>query len=249
MFERYQSFADYIKEYGLQRMEGLLLRHLSQTWKVLSQTVPDAFKTPEVIEMEDYLRELIRGIDSSLLEEWERLRNPDYIAAETSDKPARPSSFDITRDKAAFLRLVRTAIHGFMQDLSARDWESAAERMRSGLAGSSSDNDLLSTEARQLESTMTVYYATHPRFRLDPAGRSALNTHIQEDATSKTWSIAQVLMDSEEDNDWELRFTLSLEGSRAEARPVLTFTGLATIGLSQDTALPNQDTDSIEPLQ
>ena len=64
MFERYLSFADYIKEYGLQRVEGLLLRHLSQVWKVLAQTVPDAAKTDEVREMEDYFRELIRGIDS-----------------------------------------------------------------------------------------------------------------------------------------------------------------------------------------
>src|SRR6185503_3080819 len=73
MFERYMSFADYIREYGLQRSEGLLLRHLSQVWKVLAQTVPATAKTEEVAEMEDYFRELIRGIDSSLLEEWERL--------------------------------------------------------------------------------------------------------------------------------------------------------------------------------
>ncbi|MBM3856217.1 MAG: DUF3516 domain-containing protein, partial [Verrucomicrobia bacterium] len=76
MFERYQSFADYIREYGLQRSEGVLLRHLSQVWKVLAQTVPTAAKTEPVVEMEDYFRELIRGIDSSLLEEWERLLAP-----------------------------------------------------------------------------------------------------------------------------------------------------------------------------
>ena len=100
MFERYRSFSDYVKDYGLERSEGLLLRHLSQVWKVLSQTVPENAKTAEVVEMEDYFRELIRGIDSSLLEEWERLKNPDFVAATTSDtdKPARPASFDITRD-------------------------------------------------------------------------------------------------------------------------------------------------------
>ncbi|HRG56962.1 MAG TPA: DUF3516 domain-containing protein, partial [Lacunisphaera sp.] len=58
MFERYQSFSDYVREYGLERSEGLLLRHLMQAWKVLAQTVPDSAKTPEVVEMEDYFREL-----------------------------------------------------------------------------------------------------------------------------------------------------------------------------------------------
>src|SRR5205814_1008653 len=119
MFERYLSFADYVREYGLQRSEGLLLRHLTQVWKVLAQTVPATAKTEEVVEMEDYFRELIRGIDSSLLEEWERMRNPEFVAASAEDKPARPATFDITRDVAAFRRLVRTAIFGFLQDVAA----------------------------------------------------------------------------------------------------------------------------------
>jgi hypothetical protein len=110
MFERYQSFADYVREYGLERSEGLLLRHLMQAWKVLAQTVPDSAKTPEVVEMEDYFRELIRGIDSSLLDEWERLKNPDFVAAELGGKPARPASFDITRDADAFRRLAGPSV-------------------------------------------------------------------------------------------------------------------------------------------
>jgi superfamily II RNA helicase len=130
MYERYMSFSDYIRDYGLQRSEGLLLRHLSQVWKVLAQTVPDDAKTEEVVEMELYFRELIRGIDSSLLEEWERMRNPDFVAAElAADKPARPSNFDITRDVSAFQRLVRTAILGFLQDIASRDYEAAANRL------------------------------------------------------------------------------------------------------------------------
>lgn len=230
MFERYQSFADYIREYGLQRMEGLLLRHLMQTWKVLAQTVPDSFKSPEVVEMEDYLRELIKGIDSSLLEEWERLRNPEYVAEDAADKPARPSTFDITRDKVGFTRLLRTAIFGFMQDIAARDWESAAERMRSGLAGSTNDSDILSPEARAIEASLAPYLAERGRFRLDPAGRAAANTHIDVDTDAGEWRIAQVLLDTQELNDWELRFTLSLQESRSQSRPVLRFEGAGLIG-------------------
>jgi hypothetical protein len=90
MFERYLSFADYIRDYGLERSEGLLLRHLSQVWKVLAQTVPDSAKTEEVVEMEVYFRELIRGIDSSLLEEWERMKNPAWVADESATSRPGP---------------------------------------------------------------------------------------------------------------------------------------------------------------
>jgi hypothetical protein len=64
----------------------------------------------EVLEMETYFRELIRGIDSSLLEEWEKMRNPDFVAEETGDKPARPSSYDLTRDVPAFRRLFQRQV-------------------------------------------------------------------------------------------------------------------------------------------
>lgn len=231
MFERYQSFADHVREYGLQRMEGLLLRHLMQTWKVMGQTVPDSFKTEEVREMEDYLHELIKGVDSSLLEEWERLRNPEYVAEEQADKPARPSSHDITRDKPGFTRLVRTAIFGFMQDLLARDWESAVERLRSGVAGAQNEADhLLSAEARALQENLRPYLEQRGRFRLDPEGRSKLHTHVEEDAAAGQWRIAQVLIDPEGLNDWELRFSLSLEESRQADRPILHFESAGPIG-------------------
>jgi hypothetical protein len=41
MFEGFRSFSDYVQEYDLERVEGLLLRHLHSVYKVLSQTVPD----------------------------------------------------------------------------------------------------------------------------------------------------------------------------------------------------------------
>jgi len=71
MFENWQSFEDCVKVYGLERSEAVLLRHLSQVFKVLVQTVPPAAKTEEVLEAESYFESMLRGIDSSLLDEWE----------------------------------------------------------------------------------------------------------------------------------------------------------------------------------
>ena len=249
MFERYRSFSDYVKDYGLERSEGLLLRHLSQVWKVLSQTVPESAKTDEVVEMEDYFRELIRGIDSSLLEEWERLKNPDFVAATTSDtdKPARPASFDITRDAPTFRRLVRTAIFGFLQDVAAREFDSALSRLRTGEAAAPADHDPISPDARKLEAAFAAYFDARTRFRLDPEGRSAKHTHWSEDNAAPTadggkqWLVAQVLIDAEEQNDWEATFTISLAESRAQNRAVVSFSGVGPIGTQPagETANPS----------
>jgi hypothetical protein len=221
MFERYLSFADYVREYGLERSEGLLLRHLSQVWKVLTQTVPESAKTEPVVEMEQYFRELIRSIDSSLLEEWERLRNPGFAALETTDKPARPTTFDITRDTPAFRRLVRTVILAFLQDGAARDWESAATRIEPAAP----DKD-----TRRIEDAFAPYFEARGRFRLDPEGRSTKHTHWIEGGDSEAWPVAQTLVDSAEQNDWEARFTVLLERSRAEHRAVIRFNIVGAIG-------------------
>jgi superfamily II RNA helicase len=236
MYERYMSFADYVRDYGLQRGEGLLLRHLSQVWKVLSQTVPDEAKTEEVVEMETYFSELIRGIDSSLLEEWERLRNPDCVVAElTGDKPARLSSYDITREAAGFRRLVRTAIFGFLQEVAARDWESAASRLATGEAVAEGDG-LMSAEAKRVEKAFAAYFDARGRFRLDPEGRAGKHTHFAEErdaADTLQWTVAQVLVDAEDINDWEVKFTVSLTESREQNRAVVRFESAGPVGGDQ----------------
>jgi hypothetical protein len=183
-----------------------------------------------VIEMEDYFRELIRGIDSSLLEEWEKLRNPEFIAAEVEGKPARPASFDLTRDRPAFTRLVRTAILGFLQDAAARDWEAA--RLRLAPDGDAPDETAQLAGARRIEKEFVAYFEARGRFRLDPAGRSALNTHLDEtsDENGPIWRISQVLVDPDGQNDWEARFEIPLGECRARNQVVLGFLGVNPVG-------------------
>ncbi|MBX3751560.1 MAG: DUF3516 domain-containing protein, partial [Opitutaceae bacterium] len=190
------------------------LRHLAQVWKVLAQTVPDAAKTEEVVEMEVYFRELIRGIDSSLLEEWERLRNPDWVAAEVAaDKPARPASYDVTRDTAAFRRLVRTEILTWLQD--AVRWDAGGRR-----SGEAEDEEAKArTEALR---KFAACFDARGRCRLDPEGRAAKHTHwVETEAGAGEWTVAQVLVDREGLNDWEAVFTVPLAESRAENRAVV----------------------------
>ena len=127
MFEQFQSFAEYMLDYELQRVEGLLLRHLNSVYKVLRQTVPDAVKNGQVLEMEEYLRTMLRGVDASLAEEWERMRDPEYqplgatagVRAQDLRPPGAEEHKDVTSDTRAFTAAVRTRVFTFL-----RAWDS-----------------------------------------------------------------------------------------------------------------------------
>lgn len=217
--ERFLGFNDYVRDYGLQRSEGLLLRHLSQVWKVLAQTVPVGAKTEALLELEDHLRELIRGVDSSLLEEWENLLHPGTSPSAEPAAPRPPP--DITRDRAAFRRLARVAVLGVLQDAAARDWEAVADRL-----GAAEDP----AAARRAETLFGAYFDARGRLRLDPEGRSTKHTHWLEEEPERSLGLAQVLVDPEEANDWEARFTIDLAASRRTGRVVLKLDSVGAIG-------------------
>ena len=137
MFETFRSFADYIRDYELQRSEGLLLRHLNSVFKVLAQTVPDAAKNEQMREMELYLGDMLRQVDSSLLDEWEKMRDPNYQRAEMKEvRPAgaEEAAKDITRDTKAFTAAIRVRIFTFLRGLVVGDFDSALGMLEASLA-------------------------------------------------------------------------------------------------------------------
>ena len=77
MWERAMTFGEYVAFYGLTRSEGLVLRYLSDAYKALRQTVPEAARTEELADLIEWLGEVVRQTDSSLLDEWEQLVDPD----------------------------------------------------------------------------------------------------------------------------------------------------------------------------
>ncbi len=89
MFEGYMSFADYVKRYGLQRSEGVLLRYLSQLYKTLDQNVPEPAKTEGVWDALGFFRALVETTDSSLLEEWQGLLHPEILVRTKERETAR----------------------------------------------------------------------------------------------------------------------------------------------------------------
>ncbi len=96
MYERAMTFAEYVSFYGLPRSEGLVLRYLADAYKALRQTVPEEARTEELADLIEWLGELVRQVDSSLIDEWERLRNPDEERAAPLDERPPP----VTRNRA-----------------------------------------------------------------------------------------------------------------------------------------------------
>ncbi|MFD2257332.1 DEAD/DEAH box helicase [Luteolibacter algae] len=216
MFEDYSSFEDYIKTYGLERSEAVLLRHLSEVYKILAQTVPPSLKTEELLEAESYFEEMLRATDSSLLDEWEKMRNPESIPEQKQDRHEQ-RAVPYTRRKQAFIKDTRAAVLSFVKSLSQYNYEAALAAVASDLT------------IPQLAGIMDEYHQTHGFIRLDPEARNMKHTKIEEIPGKKLWRIEQTLIDEEGLNDFLVILELDLEKSDETSAPVLRLQGFEAI--------------------
>jgi len=221
MFEHWQSFEDYVKTYGLEKSEAVLLRHLSEVYKVLAQTVPPMAKTEELVEAEEYFGELLRNVDSSLLDEWEKLRNPDHVPQE--ERPAAErKAVAFTRNRPAFTRALRNGVFTLLKAVAEGNTAAILARIEPA------DPDGQPWTAARIEALLDGYYAEHERIRLDPEARAAKHSRLS-DEQPRRWSVEQTLIDPDELNDWILKLFVDLDRSDAEARPVLVLEGIAPL--------------------
>ena len=228
MFEQFRSFSDYIKDYALQRAEGLLLRHLSRVHKVLTQTVPDAAKNDAVREMELYLATMIRQIDSSLLDEWERMRDPNYqavaVTAEIRPPGAEEAAADITRDTKAFTAAIRVRIFTFLRAWADGDFDSALDAT---VAPDQAEPE--SWSAVRLQQALAAFQVEHRYICLDPNARNLRHTYVTPSQDKRSWRVQQMLVDPDEHNDWVADFEVDLSESRARGEPVIRLARLGSL--------------------
>jgi superfamily II RNA helicase len=220
MFEGYRSFSDYVQEYDLERSEGLLLRHLHGVYKVLRQTVPDGAKTDAVIDIELYLRDMLRRVDASLLEEWERMRDAGYRpaeAGEAEERPRRPEEPpDVTRDARAFTAAIRARVFSFLRAWSIGRDEAALDEL-----DSRDDADGEPWTPARLRAAREAHRVEHAGLRLDPEARNLRHTSAQPSEDGATWRVQQMLVDSEGLNDWVMELDVDLAASRAAGEPIV----------------------------
>ena len=214
MFETFQSFREYVSDYGLERSEGLLLRYLSDVYKTLVQTVPDHAKNGEVDDIVTFLEAIVKLTDCSLVQEWESIQRD--IASEEHPQPDSVATIadqlDITRSEKAFMVLVRNAVFGVMRALSRGDWVST----QAALTG---------TTELELSRAMTAFFEECGELSVDAKARNPQLLRVASKDTA-TLKLEQTLCDAEEPTDWLLRVAVDLTLSQQEGHAVLRFESL-----------------------
>ena len=209
MYERFTSFDDYVRDLGLERSEGVLLRHLSQVFRALEQTVPVAARTEPVLEVLAYLRSLLRDVDSSLLDEWEGLSDPERRLEKAS--APRPV-VDPVAERRALVATIRVELHKLVRALARRDYPAAARLLAAG------ESEPWSAE--RLAAALAPFWAEHTALLTTPEARRPDRTHLDE-TSPRRFRAQQVLVDAEGDEDWSLDCVVDLTAARADGAPIL----------------------------
>jgi len=211
MFERAMTFPEYVQFYSLSRSEGVVLRYLADAYKALRQTVPDEAKSEELIDLIEWLGELIRQVDSSLVDEWEKLTNPDPESLELKAQPKTLTSntraFRVLVRNALFRRVTLAALEHY-DELGALDaadgWNAAA-----------------------WEEALGEYFEVHDEIGTGPDARGPAMLILDEGKTA--WTVRQIFDDPAGDHDWGISATVDLAASDEEGAAVVHVTDVGQL--------------------
>ncbi|MDR5698515.1 DEAD/DEAH box helicase [Agromyces aerolatus] len=215
LFERAMSFGELVSFYQLARSEGLVLRYLSDAFRAIRQTVPEEAKDDELHDLIEWLGELVRQVDSSLVDEWAELIDPTLHDADAEQAVVPPAPPSVVSNRRAFTVLVRNELFRRVQ-----------------LAALERDDELaeLDPEA-DWPGALDRYYAEHDSIGVDAAARSPRLVAIDETDASAgaggpggVWRVEQTIDDPAGDRDWRIRAEVDLEASAEEGAAVVRVT-------------------------
>ncbi|GAA1694873.1 DEAD/DEAH box helicase [Microbacterium sediminicola] len=206
MFERALAFGEFIAEYQLARSEGLVLRYLSDAYRAIRQTVPSDAQTTELRDLIEWLGELVRQVDSSLVDEWEALISPPDDPTAPLVPPAPPS---VLTNRRAFTVLVRNELFRRVQ-----------------LAALQRDDELVALDPDvDWPAALDAYFDEHDEILTGGPARSAGLVDIDEsDAGSGIWRVEQTIDDPAGHHDWRIRAEVDLEASVESGTAVVRVT-------------------------
>ncbi len=217
MYERAMSFGEFIAFYKLARSEGVVLRYLSDAFRAARQTIPDEFKNEDLHDLIEWLGELVRQVDSSLLDEWNEMVHPDAVAhAEHAHEIVPPAPKRLTSNARAFRVLVRNELFRRVQ-LAARDDAVALGEL---------DAEHGFGEADWAEA-LDEYYAEHDEILTGADARGAALLMIEESATR--WTVRQILDDPAGNHDWGISAEVDLAASDEAGEAVVKVTAVSRL--------------------
>ena len=215
MFERAMSFAEYVSFYQLQRSEGLVLRYLSDAYRAIRQTVPAEARTDELMDVIEWLGELVRQVDSSLVDEWSALVDPSAVLPEDGAPVVPPAPPSVLTNTRAFTVLVRNELFRRVQ-----------------LAALQDDDALVALDPDvDWPAALDAYFDDHDEILTGGPARSPRLIAIDEtDAgPSGVWRVEQTIDDPAGDHDWRIRAVVDLAASAAEGAAVVRATEIVRL--------------------
>jgi hypothetical protein len=227
MYERGMTFTEFVSYYGLSRSEGLLLRYLTDAYRVLRRTVPEHYRDDELDDVVEWLGELVRQTDSSLLDEWEDLVNPSDDATPGRPGEVAPPARPLTANERAFTVMLRNAMFHRVE-LAARDaWEQLGE-LEARVAELTDPPRQLVMDADAWNEALGAYYDEHDAIATDQQARSPALLQIEK--VPGEWRLRQVVVDPDGDRDWGVTAVVDLPASDEVGAAVLTVTGFERLG-------------------
>ena len=216
MIEKAMTFSDLVALYSLSRSEGVVLRYLTDAWRTLRQSVPDEYMTEQLGDVIEWLGELIKQVDSSLIDEWARMGSEDTpISEEALERELAfgvedPSA--LTANRRAFTVMVRNFFFRLV-DLFALEKEDQLAAMVSHLE-----------EAPDFPAAMDDYFDEYADLDAGQAARGAEFFRLTENG--RRWEMRQILKDPEGDNSFAFVGTVDLDASDAAGEVRLSELGI-----------------------
>ncbi|WP_396658091.1 DEAD/DEAH box helicase [Microbacterium sp.] len=199
MYERALSFGEFVSLYQLARSEGLVLRYLSDAFRALRQTVPIEARTDELTDLIEWLGEVVRQVDSSLVDEWEALVDPAAAAAGSDEDVVPPPPPSVLTNRRAFTVLVRNEMFRRVQ-----------------LAALQRDDELVELDPDAgWPDALDAYYDDHDELLTGAGARSPALCRI-DTSGADVWRVEQVIDDPAGHHDWRIAAEVDL-GASAEA--------------------------------
>ena len=213
LFERVMTFNEYVGFYSLARSEGALLRYLTDAYRAIRQTIPESAKTEGVRDLEEWLGELVRQVDSSLLDEWRELAHPQEHDDAAIAPPPPPS---VLSNPRAFRVLVRNAMFRRVQLAALDDHEQ--------LGTLDAENGF---DADRWGEALDAYYAEHDSIATDADARGPDMLTIEEG--EHEWRLRQTLADPAGDRDWGITASVDLVASAEHGEAIIRVLAVGTI--------------------
>ncbi|MBL1068079.1 RNA helicase [Streptomyces sp. 7-21] len=217
MYEKAMTFSEFVAQYELARTEGIVLRYLASAYKALEHTVPEDLKSEELQDITAWLGEMVRQVDSSLLDEWEQLANPETEdASEAQDRADQVTP--VTANARAFRVLVRNAMF--------RRVELAALGRTDELGEMDGE---YGWDAEAWSRAMEAYWQEYDSLGTGPDARGPRLLSIEERPEEGLWLVRQTFDDPAGDHDWGISAEVDLAGSAAAGRAVIRVTDVGPL--------------------